>query len=112
MQTGLLLLGDNGFGAAAVAELAREFQIPPGLQVADGGTLGLALLRLVAESQHVILVDAIREDAPAGSFARIDGDGVAPAVHETRALGYELVERTNAGGRGGHAHRPARGLGL
>ncbi len=79
---GNVLLGDDGLGVAAVARLEREFQIPPGVRVADGGTLGLALLGLVAESKQVILVDAIREDAPAGSVVRIEGDGVAPAARE------------------------------
>ncbi|HYB91181.1 MAG TPA: hydrogenase maturation protease [Candidatus Binataceae bacterium] len=79
---GNLLLGDDGLGAAAVARLDREFETPPGVRVVDGGTLGLALLGLVAESEHVILVDAIREDACAGSLVRIDGDEVAPAVRD------------------------------
>ena len=79
---GNVLLGDDGLGAAAVAELERNYEIPPQVRVADGGTLGLALLGLFAESEHVILVDAIRVDAPPGTLVRIDGDEVAPAVRE------------------------------
>jgi len=79
---GNVLLGDDGLGAAAVARLERGYNIPPGVRVADGGTLGLALLGLFAESEHVILVDAIRVDAPPGTSVRVDGDEVAPAVRE------------------------------
>ena len=79
---GNVLLGDDGLGAAAVARLERNYEIPPQVRVADGGTLGLALLGLFAESEHVILVDAVRVDAPPGTFVRIDGDEVAPAVRE------------------------------
>ena len=79
---GNVLLGDDGLGAAAVVELERDYQFAPQVRVADGGTLGLALLGLFVESKHVILVDAIRIDAPPGTFVRIDGDEVAPAVRE------------------------------
>jgi hydrogenase maturation protease len=79
---GNVLLGDDGLGAAAVAELERIYEIPSRVRVADGGTLGLALLGLFVESEHVILVDAVRADAPSGTLVRIDGDEVAPAVRE------------------------------
>ncbi|MGA7870610.1 MAG: hydrogenase maturation protease [Candidatus Binatus sp.] len=79
---GNILLRDDGLGAAAVARLERNYNIPPRVRVADGGTLGLALLGLFAESEHVILVDAVRVDAPPGTLVRIDGDEVPPAVRE------------------------------
>ena len=79
---GNLLLGDDGLGTAAVARLEREYDVPAGMRLADGGTLGLALLGLFAESKHAILVDAVRADAGAGSLVRIDGEEVAPAVRE------------------------------
>jgi hydrogenase maturation protease len=79
---GNVLLGDDGLGPAAAARLQRNFEVPDDVLVADGGTLGLALLALIAESDHVILADAIRHDAPAGSLVRIEGDEVAPAVRE------------------------------
>jgi hydrogenase maturation protease len=79
---GNVLLGDDGLGPAAVTRLQRRFDLPDGVEAADGGTLGLALLALIAESDRVILVDAIRHDAPAGSLVRIEGDNVAPAVRE------------------------------
>ena len=50
------------------------------MHVFDGGTLGLALLPYVEEAEAVILVDAIRDDGPPGTFVRLDGDDVAPAV--------------------------------
>jgi hydrogenase maturation protease len=79
---GNVLLCDDGLGAAAVARLAREYEIPAVVRVADGGTLGLALLGLFAESRHVILVDAIRANGVPGTLVRISGDEVASAVRE------------------------------
>ncbi|HUL75161.1 MAG TPA: HyaD/HybD family hydrogenase maturation endopeptidase [Vicinamibacterales bacterium] len=77
---GNVLLGDDGLGAAAVARLRDEYDWPDEVSVLDGGTLGLSLLPYVEQADAVILVDAIRADQPPGSFVRIDGDDVAPAV--------------------------------
>jgi hydrogenase maturation protease len=79
---GNVLLGDDGLGAAAVARLERDFRVPAGVRLEDGGTLGLSLLGLLADSDNVILVDAIRADAPPGTLVRIDGADVPDAVRE------------------------------
>jgi len=77
---GNLLLEDDGVGPAALALLAERFEPPEGVQVFDGGTLGLSLLPYVEDAASVILVDAINADGPPGTFVRLDGDDVAPAV--------------------------------
>jgi hydrogenase maturation protease len=77
---GNLLCGDDGLGAAAVSRLERDWEAPPDARVLDGGTLGLTLLPLVEDARDVILVDAVRDDAPAGSLVRLSGEEVAPAV--------------------------------
>jgi hydrogenase maturation protease len=79
---GNVLLGDDGLGAAAIACLERGFRVPPGVELADGGTLGLALLGLLAEARHVIIVDAVRADAPPGSPVRLAGEDVIDAVRD------------------------------
>jgi hydrogenase maturation protease len=77
---GNVLLGDDGLGAAAVARLEREYHVPSGVHLEDGGTLGLSLLGLLAESEHVILVDAIQADGSPGTLVRLDGADVGDAV--------------------------------
>ncbi|HUI96351.1 MAG TPA: hydrogenase maturation protease [Xanthobacteraceae bacterium] len=79
---GNVLLGDDGLGVDAVARLARDYSIPAGVRLADGGTLGLSLLGLLAESDRVILVDAVRADGLPGSLVRIAGDDVMDAVRD------------------------------
>jgi hydrogenase maturation protease len=79
---GNVLLGDDGLGAAAIARVERDYRIPPHVRLEDGGTLGLALLDLLADSDHVILVDAVRTDAPPGALVRLDGADVADAVRD------------------------------
>lgn len=77
---GNVLLGDDGVGAAAIARIERDYRMPPGVRLVDGGTLGLSLLGLLAEADHVILVDAIRADSPPGTLVRLDGADVRDAV--------------------------------
>ena len=77
---GNVLCGDDGLGAVAVHLLERRYVSPPGVLVLDGGTLGLSLLPLLEQARDAILVDAIRAPGAPGSFVRIEGDDVAPAV--------------------------------
>jgi hydrogenase maturation protease len=79
---GNVLCGDDGLGPAAVSALVRAFDVPDGVTVLDGGTLGLSLLPWIEDARHVLLVDAVRADQPAGTFVRLEGDEVAPAVRE------------------------------
>jgi len=79
---GNILCGDDGAGVVAVHQLSRRWRVPEGVRIVDGGTLGLDLLALVAASDRVILVDAVRADASAGTLVRLTGDEVAPAVYE------------------------------
>jgi hydrogenase maturation protease len=77
---GNVLLEDDGIGAAAVSLLLHRYEVPRGVQVLDGGTLGLSLLPYLDDADAVILVDAVRADGAPGSFVRLTGDEVAPAV--------------------------------
>ncbi|HEU4938858.1 MAG TPA: hydrogenase maturation protease [Vicinamibacterales bacterium] len=77
---GNVLLEDDGVGGAAVSLLLDRFEPPTGVRVFDGGTLGLSLLPYLENADAVILVDAVRADGAPGTFVRLDGDDVAPAV--------------------------------
>jgi len=77
---GNVLCGDDGLGAVAVHLLERRYRAPDGVLVLDGGTLGLSLLPNLEQAREAILVDAIRTDGAPGSFVRLEGDDVAPAV--------------------------------
>jgi hydrogenase maturation protease len=79
---GNVLLSDDGLGAAALARLSRDFRVPTGVRLEDGGTLGLSLLDLIADSERVILVDAVRTDSAPGTLVRLDGDDVMDAVRD------------------------------
>ncbi len=77
---GNVLCGDDGLGVAAARRLQERYEFPEGVSVLDGGTLGLSLLPYIEDADRVILLDAIRDEGPAGSLVRIAGDDVGPAV--------------------------------
>jgi hydrogenase maturation protease len=109
-QSGLLVLGlgnvlcgDDGLGVAAVALLNRRYAAPPGVDVLDGGTLGLSLLSHLTRARSAILVDAVRTGASPGSVVRLEGTMVMPTVLERLSphqvgvadlmLAAQLIER-------------------
>jgi hydrogenase maturation protease len=77
---GNILCSDDGVGPAAVNLLMRRYEVPQGVRVLDGGTLGLCLLPYIEDAKQVLLVDAVRADRPPGSLVRLEGDAVAPAI--------------------------------
>jgi hydrogenase maturation protease len=79
---GNVLLGDDGLGAAALARLERDYDIPPKVRLVEGGTLGLLLLDEISAAEHLILVDAVATGAAPGSLVRLDGSEVIDAVRE------------------------------
>lgn len=80
---GNVLYGDDGVGVVTVHLLARQYRAPAGVRVADGGTLGLSLLPLLAEARRALIVDAIRRGGvKPGSVVRLEGADVPPAVRE------------------------------
>ena len=79
---GNVLCGDDGLGIVAAERLERRFRLPPEVRVMDGGTLGLSLMGLVREADDLLLLDAVRADAPAGTLVRLSGDEVGPAVRD------------------------------
>jgi hydrogenase maturation protease len=80
---GNVLCADDGLGVLTVHLLERRYRVPPSVSIVDGGTLGLSLLPLLQRARRVLMVDAIRfEHAQPGSFVRLAGAEVAPAVRE------------------------------
>jgi hydrogenase maturation protease len=79
---GNVLLGDDGVGPLALERLERLYCVPPEVRLAEGGTLGLALLDEIAGARHLILVDAVATDEPPGTLVRLDGEAVMDAVRD------------------------------
>lgn len=104
---GNALMGDDGVGARVVEALRAgaadgSLDLPAGIELVDGGTLGLGLLPWLAEARAAVLVDAAlvggapgtvvvwRDDLPAGDGAdrRLDhAGGVVDLLATARLTG-------------------------
>jgi len=81
---GNILRGDDGAGVRAVEALraawARDpMALPVDTRLVDGGTLGLDLLRTVAEARALVLLDAVDLQLPAGTVRVLRGDDIVAA---------------------------------
>src|SRR5271167_4047850 len=67
---GNVLMGDEGVGVHVVRHLERE-DIPPGVELLDGGTGSFLLLDPMQRSRKVILIDATLDDNSPGTVRRL-----------------------------------------
>lgn len=75
---GNLLLRDEGVGVHAIEALRERFgnDLPEGLQLIDGGTMGLDLLPYVEVLDKLLIVDAANLNEPPGTIRVMEGDKV------------------------------------
>lgn len=74
---GNILLSDEGVGVRAIEAMAR-LDLPPGVELVDGGTSGADLVDLIADRRKVIVVDAIDAGAEPGTLFRLGPDDLVP----------------------------------
>jgi hydrogenase maturation protease len=71
LGVGNLLLSDEGVGVHVANELLKT-NLPPEVSVIEGGTDGFRLLNIITEADRLIVIDALKGDAPPGSIYRFD----------------------------------------
>lgn len=85
LGVGNILLSDEGFGVRVAEALSQRFRFPDAVEVLDGGTLGIELMRFLDGAKRLILIDAIHGAEPA-SFRIIHGDDVRLYFQEKVSL--------------------------
>jgi len=91
---GNYLMGDEGVGVH-FAKMMSEEQMPPGVNVLDGGTAGFQLMDDMERHPCVILVDATLDGRPAGTIRLIEPRFSAdfPSAMSTHEIGLkDLME--------------------
>jgi hydrogenase maturation protease len=73
---GNILMRDEGVGVRVVERLLERYDFPVGVQVLDGGTLGLDLLPWVEGVDRLLVVDAVDMGAEPGTTTRLEGEEV------------------------------------
>ncbi|HBA88392.1 MAG TPA: hydrogenase expression/formation protein [Geobacter sp.] len=86
---GNIIMSDDGVGARIVQELQREYHFPVGVEIVDGGTLGLDLLPLLEGRSHLIMVDAVETGKKPGSCVRLTGEEL-PIALETKLSPHQM----------------------
>ncbi|MDF2635716.1 MAG: hydrogenase expression/formation protein [Pelosinus sp.] len=86
---GNILMQDEGFGVRVVEQLLREYSFPSNVQVLDGGTLGMELLRFLIGTDKLILVDAVGGNLLPGSIYHFRNDEVKAYFKEKVSM-HEL----------------------
>lgn len=89
LGVGNVLLTDEGIGVRVVESLYDNYQFPANVEVIDGGTAGMELLEIIADRDHVILIDAVNTGAAAGTVVTLEGDEV-PALFRNRISPHQL----------------------
>ncbi len=89
------LAGDDAVGIVAVQRLRAHPDLPPHVDVIDGGTDGLGLIPVLERYARVVLVDAVPMGAPAGAVRRFTWADVRPHANG-RALSLHQHGLTEA----------------
>ncbi len=86
---GNLLLKDEGVGIHALREI-REKTLPPGVEVLDGGTVGIGLLELLPGAGKVIFIDAAEMGLPPGTVVRFTPEEIRSEPKTARFSAHEV----------------------
>jgi hydrogenase maturation protease len=73
---GNVLLQDDGVGSRLVSELAKRQDRWTSVELADGGTLGMALLGMLDGRRALVLLDAVRTGAKPGTARELTPEEV------------------------------------
>ena len=86
---GNILMSDEGVGVRTVEELARRYDLPPEVEVIDGGCSGMEMLDDLARADHVVIVDAVQAGVPPASLVTLHGDDV-PAFFTAKLSPHQV----------------------
>jgi hydrogenase maturation protease len=86
---GNILLSDEGVGVRVVEALQERYRIPDGVDVVDGGTSGMDMLDMIANRDHLIVIDAVNTGEPPTTVLRLTGEAV-PVFFRSKISPHQL----------------------
>lgn len=99
LGVGNLLLSDEGVGVH-VAQRMMHMDLPPEVDVVEGGTDGFGLVNVILEADRMILIDAVKGGGQPGSIYRFDIDDCPPYpdLFKTSVHQISILEVINLSG--------------
>ena len=88
---GNLLLRDDGFGVHVIQALERERSPDDTIAIRDGGTIGLALLSEIEDSDSLIVVDAMEMGAEPGTLRVLEGADMDNQLKGKKRTAHEVA---------------------
>lgn len=73
---GNTLSRDEGLGVHCLVPLRDRLKHEPGLEILDGGVLGLDLLPLVESCSHLLILDAVDAGRPPGTIIELGREAI------------------------------------
>jgi hydrogenase maturation protease len=86
LGVGNILFRDEGVGVRVVERLHERYEFPENVNLVDGGVLGLGLLGVISETDHLIVVDAVRNHGEPGTLYRLEGEEVPKRLYAKNSL--------------------------
>jgi len=83
---GNILFTDEGFGVRVIERLTGLYEFSENISVVDGGVLGMNLLGVLSEADHLIVVDVVRNGGKAGTWVRLEGAEIPARVRAKNSL--------------------------
>jgi len=102
LGVGNLILKDEGVGVHVVKEMENR-ELPPGVEVIDGGTATMDLLSIIHESEKIIVIDALASGGQPGTIYRclpeelMDAPERPLSLHQVDLLDVLLMARQLGG---------------
>jgi hydrogenase maturation protease len=82
---GSILMRDDGVGVQAVKAVQERFEVPPELDIVDGGTSGLDLLPFLEGRDRVLFVDAVDFGQEPGFMGELENDAIPAFFVQNKA---------------------------
>ena len=73
---GNILLQDEGVGVHAIRHMQEHYEMPPELEIVDGGTSGLDLLPYIEGRDRVLFVDAVKFGQEPGYIGILENEEI------------------------------------
>ncbi|MGA3086431.1 MAG: HyaD/HybD family hydrogenase maturation endopeptidase [Thermodesulfobacteriota bacterium] len=83
---GNILFSDEGFGIRVIEKLMDLYEFSGNISFVDGGVLGMNLLGIISEADHLIVVDVVRNGGKPGTMVRLEGDGIPARIRAKNSL--------------------------